>query len=89
MEEDEAGKLRAFRAKFGRGWDAEAAAQNADAAEAEAGKEGGNGEGGKREETDHLLDLISGRNRKETKKAAGGAAASAKGKGGAKKAGKK
>lgn len=23
MEEDEAGRLRAFRAKFGRGWDAE------------------------------------------------------------------
>jgi hypothetical protein len=25
VEEDEAGKLRSFRAKFGRGWDAEAA----------------------------------------------------------------
>lgn len=27
VEEDEAGKLKAFRAKFGRGWDAEGAAQ--------------------------------------------------------------
>lgn len=25
VEEDEAGKLRAFRARFGRGWDAESA----------------------------------------------------------------
>lgn len=35
MEEDEAGRLRAFRQRFGRGWDAETAA--------EEGEEGGDG----------------------------------------------
>lgn len=49
MEEDEAGKLRAFRERFGRGWDAEAVGQG-DGVEAE---EGGEGE-------ESLLDLISG-----------------------------
>lgn len=50
IEEDEAGKLRAFREKFGRGWDAE----RMDRGEEEEEKE--EGEGG-----DSLVDLISGR----------------------------
>ncbi|KAF2400053.1 hypothetical protein EJ06DRAFT_494916 [Trichodelitschia bisporula] len=50
VEEDEAGKLRAFRERFGRGWDADAAA-----AEAAAGDEAS-----VEQEDDSLLDLISG-----------------------------
>ncbi|KAI9829237.1 MAG: hypothetical protein M1819_006417 [Sarea resinae] len=51
VEEDEAGRLRAFRAKFGRGWDAESTAA------AEEGVEGGEAAA---DEEDSLLDLISG-----------------------------
>lgn len=51
MEADEAGRLRAFREKFGRGWDAE----RMDDGEDEEGVEGREGEG-----EDNLLDLISG-----------------------------
>ncbi|KAF2176376.1 hypothetical protein K469DRAFT_700102 [Zopfia rhizophila CBS 207.26] len=52
VEEDEAGKLRAFRAKFGRGWDAENTIEihNAEAADGKSTDQ----------PTDHLLDLISG-----------------------------
>lgn len=59
IEEDEAGKLRAFREKFGRGWDAE----RMDRGEGE--EEGG--EGG-----DSLVDLISGRGGAGGKKKKGG-----------------
>jgi hypothetical protein len=52
VEEDEAGRLRAFREKFGRGWDA-------DTTGAEAGVEGAGGDGGEGSE-DSLMDLISG-----------------------------
>lgn len=45
MEVDEAGKLRAFREKFGRGWDAERM---------------DDGEGGEGEREDNLMDLITG-----------------------------
>ncbi|KAI9872522.1 MAG: hypothetical protein M1830_001521 [Pleopsidium flavum] len=53
VEEDEAGRLRAFRSKFGRGWDAETVS---DGQEARDGEEGVGG----REEDESLLDLISG-----------------------------
>lgn len=53
VEEDEAGRLRAFRLRFGRGWDAEG--RDAD------GGEGEDGEGEGREvEEESLLDLITG-----------------------------
>jgi hypothetical protein len=45
VEEDEAGRLRAFRLRFGRGWDAEAVSE-----EGEEEKEG----------EESLMDLISG-----------------------------
>ncbi len=51
MEEDEAGKLRAFREKFGRGWDAERMDDTVEGGAAGVG-------GIEREES--LMDLISG-----------------------------
>ncbi len=59
IEADEAGKLRAFREKFGRGWDASRLEER----DEEEGKEGGGGEGEGREpeeREDNLMDLISG-----------------------------
>ncbi|CAD6572166.1 MAG: hypothetical protein ASARMPREDX12_004982 [Alectoria sarmentosa] len=55
VEADEAGKLRAFRDKFGRGWDASRMEEK----DAEAGKEEG-GEPAKEpeEREDNLMDLI-------------------------------
>lgn len=50
VEQDEAGRLRAFRSKFGRGWDAEILQ--------EGGEEGREDEGEERDES--LMDLISG-----------------------------
>jgi len=52
VEEDEAGRLRAFREKFGRGWDADTT--GAEGGEGVAGQDGA--EGGE----DSLMDLISG-----------------------------
>lgn len=51
VEEDEAGRLKAFREKFGRGWDVEG-----------AGDEEGEGAGleGAKAEEESLMDLISG-----------------------------
>lgn len=49
MEADEAGRLRAFREKFGRGWDAE-----------RMSLEDRDGEGEGQEEEDSLMDLITG-----------------------------
>ncbi|KAH7409460.1 hypothetical protein BKA64DRAFT_774220 [Cadophora sp. MPI-SDFR-AT-0126] len=65
IEQDEAGRLRAFRKRFGRGWDVEGAEE----------EEGDTGEGGslgqKREEVEEsLMDLISGQTR-EVKSAKG------------------
>ena len=51
MEQDEAGRLRAFRERFGRGWDL-------DSQEGE-GEDGTAVDGG-REEEESLMDLISG-----------------------------
>jgi len=51
IEQDEAGRLRAFRQKFGRGWDVEGA-------DSEGGISGGEIGGGQGEES--LMDLISG-----------------------------
>jgi len=45
VEEDEAGRLRAFREKFGRGWDVEST---------------GEGGEGMEEREESLIDLISG-----------------------------
>jgi len=51
VEEDEAGRLKAFREKFGRGWDVEGA-------EEDTGDAGAEGHEGDRDES--LMDLISG-----------------------------
>jgi hypothetical protein len=45
VEEDEAGRLRAFRARFGRGWDVDGAEESAE---------------GEEEQEDTMMDLISG-----------------------------
>ena len=60
FEADEAGKLRAFRERFGRGWDAEdKVGRGVDEGEEEGDEEGEDGEGdGGRGDT--LMDLISG-----------------------------
>lgn len=58
METDEAGKLRAFREKFGRGWDASKAQDvEVDAEDSEGGDLQAQDN---REEEDNLMDLISG-----------------------------
>ncbi len=63
IEADEAGKLRAFREKFGRGWDASRLEErDEEEGKVGAGGEGkGAGEGREPEEReDNLMDLISG-----------------------------
>lgn len=57
MEEDEAGRLRAFREKFGRGWDSEGAD-----AEEEAALANGKKEVAMEDQEESLMDLISGYN---------------------------
>ncbi|KAL8708201.1 MAG: hypothetical protein Q9220_006871 [cf. Caloplaca sp. 1 TL-2023] len=53
VEADEAGKLRAFRERFGRGWDAETMnKRDEETGEIQEGKDQG--------DEDNLLDLISG-----------------------------
>lgn len=76
LEDDEAGRLKAFRARFGRGWDLEIADEEAQAVEVAAAG-GGKGaaakkktkgreeprveaEGGRGKESESLMDLISG-----------------------------
>lgn len=67
VEEDEAGRLAAFRARFGRSWDANAAvAESApsgapkDAAAKKAEEEAAKAQAqAEQEEEDNLLDLIS------------------------------
>ena len=67
METDEAGKLRAFREKFGRGWDASRMQEKDEEAEKEGGEQEGM-EGRQREEEDNLMDLISGYGQEAEKK---------------------
>ena len=56
IEADDAGRLRAFRQRFGRGWDARTNVKEEDLEEADEGEEReGNGE-----QEDSLMDLISG-----------------------------
>lgn len=57
-EEDEAGRLRAFRKRFGRGWDAEATSSSEDAEEGDAAEE--DASDGDAQSEDGLMDLISG-----------------------------
>ncbi|OAL46123.1 hypothetical protein IQ07DRAFT_590892 [Pyrenochaeta sp. DS3sAY3a] len=57
VEEDEAGKLAAFRAKFGRGWDAESSASVDGEDKSKSSSE------------DYLMDLISGQSSSASKKA--------------------
>lgn len=67
VEEDEAGRLAAFRARFGRSWDANAAAAEPapsgapkDAAVKKAEEEAAKAQAqAEQEEEDNLLDLIS------------------------------
>ncbi|KAJ5082725.1 hypothetical protein N7532_011768 [Penicillium argentinense] len=65
VEEDEAGRLAAFRARFGRSWDASAPAEAAeaapkDSADAKAKEEAARAQAqAEQEEEDNLLDLIS------------------------------
>lgn len=54
VEQDEAGRLRAFRQRFGRGWDIEAAESE------ETSEDGKVAEDTSREQEDSLMDLISG-----------------------------
>lgn len=64
VEQDEAGRLKAFRRRFGRGWDAEAPGR----ADQDEGDGDGDGDGradgkegdGDRYGDDGLMDLISG-----------------------------
>jgi predicted secreted protein len=59
IEEDEAGRLAAFRSRFGRGWDS-SGATTAAAAATPADKEAAEKEAAEAdEEEDNLLDLIS------------------------------
>ncbi|OCK81495.1 hypothetical protein K432DRAFT_295383 [Lepidopterella palustris CBS 459.81] len=53
VEEDEAGKLKAFRAKFGRGWDAESADEVGHTTESDDDQQN-------LQHEDSLMDLISG-----------------------------
>lgn len=61
VEEDEAGRLAAFRERFGRGWDANAPdADTKDAASSKDGEEAAQAQAkADQEEEDNLLDLIS------------------------------
>lgn len=77
FEADEAGKLRAFREKFGRGWDAGRKEEVEDVDEEEVDE----GEGSRREEReDNLMDLISGFGREAEEKGEGQAMGVRKGK---------
>ncbi|KAF2838528.1 hypothetical protein M501DRAFT_1004272 [Patellaria atrata CBS 101060] len=60
VEEDEAGRLRAFRARFGRGWDAETPVEAEETSEDRK-------EESKTEPEDSLMDLITGYGQKPQK----------------------
>ncbi|KAK4553462.1 hypothetical protein LTR86_009519 [Recurvomyces mirabilis] len=79
VEEDEAGRLRRFRRRFGRGFDAEAAGEAGEGGERGEGEEMDQGERGQdqAQQDDSLLDLISGYGQAAAAEK-GGAAASGK-----------
>ncbi len=93
IEADEAGKLRRFREKFGRGWDA--SAPSSGGKKIVEGVEGGEGggaaveqaEGDRKEEEDNLMDLISGYGREKEEQGLGKAAKGSKDKSGKGKGG--
>ncbi|KAH6667937.1 hypothetical protein B0J14DRAFT_601770 [Halenospora varia] len=62
IEQDEAGRLRAFRNRFGRGWDLDAPDEDPSSSSGSAleGKEGGSAGKGEEDGYDSLMDLISG-----------------------------
>jgi hypothetical protein len=61
VEQDEAGRLRRFREKFGRGWDLDGGEEEGEGDGVEKGREGKGGRGeGWGEEGESLMDLISG-----------------------------
>ena len=69
VEQDEAGRLRAFRERFGRGWDLEGADEEGEALNSsrqDGGKAGKAGKGKKGQDggeafgKESLMDLISG-----------------------------
>ncbi|KAK0110437.1 hypothetical protein ONS96_002048 [Cadophora gregata f. sp. sojae] len=64
IEQDEAGRLRAFRKRFGRGWDMDGAE------EGEAG-EGEEGNSSREDVEESLMDLISGQSREGPAKGEG------------------
>ncbi|KAK0515723.1 hypothetical protein JMJ35_001757 [Cladonia borealis] len=85
MESDDSGKLRAFRDKFGRGWDASRMQERDEDVDREEGEAEVEGRG--EMEEDNLMDLISGYGQEAEEKgeAAGSRKAkerSGKGKGG-------
>lgn len=59
VEDDEAGRLAAFRAKFGRSWDANTPAEEAGADADKGGADAKAAAAEAQEEEDNLLDLIS------------------------------
>lgn len=58
VETDDAGRLRAFRDRFGRGWDAKAVGEVGGTEDEDGDGDDGGEEG--EEEEDSLLDLIGG-----------------------------
>jgi hypothetical protein len=68
VEQDEAGRLRAFRNRFGRGWDLESTGEDAGSKEGKNGAAGSGAEASKKtaaegsglDEEGSLMDLISG-----------------------------
>ena len=59
VEQDEAGKLRAFRKRFGRGWDVDGAEEAEGEQEGREVQKGGEGFDGE-DDGESLMDLISG-----------------------------
>lgn len=65
VEEDEAGRLKRFRGRFGRGWDSEVLDAGEEARDGEEGIQKGEGAAAQEES---LLDLISGYGQEAEKK---------------------
>jgi len=65
IEADEAGRLKAFRARFGRGWDLEAEAEADAAADADSERPSDARASDAEDGAQSLMDLISGFGREE------------------------